>query len=435
MRLPLRLAIFGCFLILIAGLVVGQLLILRQGLQGDVGYTVALVMGSVVLALILTWVLGNSVAGPLHTLGRRARGLAAGNFSRRVPRSLVVKELDDLAGAFNHLTEELLTRYQSLEGERDEMQALMDCMEEAVIVLTEDARVLRANRAARELLDFPGPVDLIPIGTLVPHPALRALLEEAVSSPFSAKEVALADRTLLASASPQDGGGAVVTLMDVTEIRRLEMVRQDFVANASHELKTPLTALRGFAETLLEDDPPEPLRLDFLGSIRANTLRLQRLVDDLLDLSRLESGGWRAVKEEVDLGPLVEDVWADLGGAATARGLSLTLKGEALVQADEHILNAIRYSSEGGAIEVEIEGDGAQVQVAVRDKGIGIPEDSLTRVFERFYRVDPARSRTEGGTGLGLAIVRHLVEAMGGVVWAESEVGQGTTIVFTLPKA
>jgi signal transduction histidine kinase len=341
------------------------------------------------------------------------------------------------------MAEELQTQYRLLEGERDEMQALIDCMGEAVIALDESGRVLRTNRAAIELLDFPKFVDLAPIGTLVRQPELRSLMETAVSRPFAAREVTLGDRHLIVSARSGVGGGAVVTFLDVTEIRRLEMVRRDFVANASHELKTPLTSMRGFAETLLEDDPPEDIQRNFLASIRANTLRLQKLVDDLLDLSRLESGGWRADREEVDVGAVVREIWSEFESAAGERGIEFGLEGEALVYADEQglvqvlrnlIENAVRYTPGGGSIRVAITEDGSQTRVAVNDTGIGVPSSALNRIFERFYRVDPARSRAEGGTGLGLAIVRHLVHAMGGEVWAESELGQGTTIFFTLPR-
>jgi signal transduction histidine kinase len=394
------------------------------------------------LGLIFTLLLARGLIRPLRTVGRRARGLAAGHFSRRIPRPILIGEMDDLAGTFNRLSEELESRYRFLEGERDEMQALIDCMGEAVIALTDDARILRTNRAAIELLDFPEVVTFAPVGTLVRQPSLRALLESSVVRPFAAREVTLGDRHLIVSARSVDGGGSVVTFLDVSEIRRLEMVRRDFVANASHELKTPLTAMRGFAETLLEDDPPDDLRRDFLGSIRANTLRLQNLVDDLLDLSRLESGGWVAKKEEVSIGPLVADLWEEFRLRAKEKQLSFSLEGNALVYADEQGLsqviqnlidNALGYTPEGGSIAVEIREEGPVARVEVRDTGIGIPTAVLPRIFERFFRVDPARSRAEGGTGLGLAIVRHLVEAMGGDVWAESELGQGTSIFVTLP--
>lgn len=406
--------------------------------------SLALFIPGAVLALLLSLGLGRAIRRPLQTMQRRARSLAAGHFSRRIPRPIRVTELDGLAEAFNRLSEELSGRFHSLEGERDEMQALIDCMGEAVIALTGDGNVLRTNRAAIDLLDFPDPVPFAHVGALVRQPGLRELLESAALSPFSALEVTLGEKQLIVSARAAEGGGAVVTFLDVTEIRRLEMVRRDFVANASHEMKTPLTAMRGFAETLLEDDPPEDLRRDFLGLIRSNTLRLQNLVDDLLDLSRLESGGWVAKEEEVEIGPLVQEIWDGFRHAASERTLAFSLTGNATVLADEQGLsqilrnlidNAVQYTPDQGSVAVLVREAGPRVWVEVRDTGIGIPTAALPRIFERFFRVDPARSRAAGGTGLGLAIVRHLVEAMGGEVRAESELGQGTCISVALPRA
>jgi len=412
----------------------------RSRILGALG----LAIPAAALAVLLSLLFGRLVSRPLQTFQRRARALGGGNFGRRIPRPFRVKELDNLADGFNRVAEELQDRFEALEAERDGMQNLIDWMGEAVIALSEDAQVIRTNRAAIELLNLPDPVPAAPIGALVRQPSLRALLEGSIRKPFAAREVTLGERSLIVSARMVEGGGSVVTFLDVSEIRRLEMVRRDFVANASHELKTPLTAMRGFAETLLEDDPPEDLRQDFLESIRSNTLRLQNLVDDLLDLSRLESGGWVAQREAVDVRALVEDFWDDFQARASGRDLQFGLSGDAVAFADEQGLgqvvqnlvdNAIQYTPDGGRIAVEIREDGPTARIEVKDTGIGIPTAALPRVFERFFRVDPARSRAEGGTGLGLAIVRHLVEAMGGEVWAESELGQGTTIVVSLPAA
>ena len=406
--------------------------------------TLLLTLPALLLAALLTHFLGNRLVRPLHALGRRARGLASGVFSRQTSAPLRTREVRELASTFDRMAEELEDRYRSLESERDEMQALIDCMGEAVLALTEDARVLRANQAAVDLLDFPWPVNFAPIGALVRQPDLRSLLEGAVVRPFSGREITLGDRNLLVSARSAEGGGAVVTFVDVTEIRRLEAVRRDFVANASHELKTPLTAMRGFAETLLEEDLPEDLRRQWLTSLKTNTLRLQHLVDDLLDLSRLESGGWAAKTDVVELESVAQELLSEMTETARERGVTLETRGSALVCGDEQGLeqvlrnlveNALRYTPEGGEVSIEIEGGEELVTVAVKDTGAGIPTSALPRIFERFYRADPARSRAEGGTGLGLAIVRHLVQAMGGEVWAESELGHGTTVIFTLPAA
>ena len=254
----------------------------------------------------------------------------------------------------------------------------------------------------------------------------------------------MGDRRVLVSGRPLEAGGAVVTFLDVSEIRRLEEVRSDFVANASHELKTPLTTVRGFSETLLEDDPPEELRRNFLDLIWRNTVRLQQLVDDLLDLSRLESKSWVARPEPVRLDELAARTWSELGPRAEDSGVELSIQGEDWALGDKRGLsqifhnlfdNALRHTPEGGSIRVGIErrGEEGVVETSVRDTGSGIPLVHLPRIFERFYRADPARSRAEGGTGLGLAIVRHLVQAMGVEVSAESIIEEGTTIRFSLP--
>ena len=402
-----------------------------------------LALPAAVLALTLTTLLGRALVRPLNAVTRRVRSASAGNFSRRLPTTFAAEEMKELAEAVNRIAEELGHRIPVLESERDEIQALIDCMGEAVVALTKGGKVLRANQAASDLLGLPRPVPFEPIGTLVTHPALRALLEENGARPFSAREVDFGDRNLMVSARSTDAGGVVVTFVDVTEIRRLETVRRDFVANASHELKTPLTAVRGFAETLMEDGVPEDLQKDWLRSIRSHTLRLQRLVDDLLDLSRLESGGWLARKEIVDVTVLAEDVILDFEQMARERDVSLKTEGAALAMADEQGLeqvlknlveNAIRYTAEGGEIFLRLAERGENVEIAVQDNGNGIPPSALPRIFERFYRVDPARTREGGGTGLGLAIVRHLAHAMEGEVWAESEVGKGTTIRLRLPR-
>jgi signal transduction histidine kinase len=240
---------------------------------------------------------------------------------------------------------------------------------------------------------------------------------------------------------------------------RLEGVRRDFVANVSHELKTPLTSIRGYVETLLSDDLDPAMRRQFLEVIHKNADRLHSIVEDLLDLSRIESGGWRPELADVGTGQIVSDVWDSLADRATQRGIAFEPPEiDATVRADRSALrqilsnlfdNALRYTAPGGRIRVRVfEGSGSGnggaprtatgdgfVTIEVGDNGTGIPTDALPRIFERFYRVDPARSRAEGGTGLGLSIVKHLVESMDGDVSASSELGKGTTIRVRLPSA
>ena len=407
--------------------------------------TVALTgLAATALALLVAYWLSVLLARPLVVLAERARELARGDFSSRLPRRAGgVAELSDLTVAFNRLTDELQARMSDLRRDRDEMSALIDTMAEGVVALTDDARLLRANRTAYVQLGLPRDLPpFAPVGTLVRQQDLRDLLEESVVHALQSREIQVGDRVLLAASRRLDLGGAVTTFLDITERRRLEQVRRDFVANASHELKTPLTAVRGFAEAMLESEPPPELRQRFLASIRDNTLRMQRLVDDLLDLSRLESGGWSAGREDVSVAELARDTWVQFEERAEARGIRFSVDGDAEVEADPQGLeqifrnlmeNSLRHTDDGGTLHVGVTRPTATLaEVAFSDDGEGIPSRALPRIFERFYRADSSRARDIGGTGLGLAIVRHLVNAMGGDVWAESELGKGTTIRFTL---
>ena len=429
----------------------GQPVVLRVAApQTDIETTVARVQGTVALTGLLAMFLslvgayGLSIAlsRPLVVLADHARRLTEGDFSATVPHVNVV-ELQDVAIAFNRLTEELKARLSELGRERDEMQTLIDCMAEGVVALTQDARLVRTNRAARALLDLPETREVQPVGAVIRDLELKQALEDSVTRPAQSREIEIGGRNLLLASRALDQGGSVTTLLDITELRTLEKVRSDFVANASHELKTPLTSIRGFAETLVEDDPPPELRRQFLERIRSNTLRLQRLVDDLLDLSRLESGGWSAGAEPVEVGSVAAAAW-DLAKGDSTDVVQFSIEGEATALADHQGLvqvfrnlfeNAIRHTPERGQIRVRIDGEGRPdvVVIAVADDGEGIPALSLPRIFERFYRADSSRARDFGGTGLGLAIVKHLVGAMGGEVHAESRLGRGTTIRVTLP--
>ena len=398
--------------------------------------------GALLLLLLGGGLLTRRLDHSLDSLERGVLALSDGDFGA-LPRSEgLAPELQSLAAALNRTAEEFGERMMELEGERAEVLALVDSIAEGVIALTEDARVFRMNRAAGELLEVTLPVPFAPIGTLVRNPALRDYLEESVVLPLPPREFSMGGRHLLISAHLLDGGGSVVTFLDVSDLRRMEKIRRDFVANASHELKTPLTSMRGFAETLLEGDTPEGLQEEFLNAIRKNTIRLQNLVDDLLDLSRLESGAWALVEEEVEVADAAREVWKEMGLGSDAPPTRFSIRGDGVALADSRALhqifrnlfeNAVRFTPPDGTLEVVVEPRGPELRIAVRDSGAGIPSTALPRIFERFYRVDAGRDRGAGGTGLGLAIVRHLVQSMGGEVGATSQLGQGTEIHFTLP--
>ncbi|MBA2571514.1 MAG: HAMP domain-containing protein [Gemmatimonadetes bacterium] len=405
-------------------------------------------LAALVFGAALSLGLSYAATRPLHKVGRVARAMAAGDLSRRV-HARGGDEIGEVANALDTLADELQRRLVQLEGERGEMQALIDSMAEGVLALDREGTVRRANPAACRIFGLTGEVRGTPAPAVSRRPAFLELVRTTLQgAPVPATELAHGQHHLLATAQPLADGGAVLVFLDVSTLRRLQDVRRDFVANASHELKTPLTAIRGYSETLLDPELPPELRRQFTETVQANAERLQRIVDDLLDLSRIESGGWRAEPEPVAVDQVARAAWANFAAAAEEKGVGWEIEGEELPQqvlADPGALhqifanlfsNALRFTPAGGRITIAARAAAQRAgwtRVEVRDTGAGIPAVHLPRIFERFYRVDPARSREEGGTGLGLAIVRHLVEAHGGSVEAESSLGQGTTIRFVLP--
>ncbi|MGH7464625.1 MAG: sensor histidine kinase [Longimicrobiales bacterium] len=421
-------------------------------------------LGVIMFAVAI--VAGRAYAHSLKVLRQSVLARARGD-SAETPR-FAVGELSALVSAVEHLSAHVSKREAHIAREGAEVAVLLDSISEGILQIDSGGRVVRANPAARSLLGLHQRAVGQPIATHIRHAALRRILERAVAgSAIPAAEIALEDRRVIVSARPltasgDPAGGTVVAFVDLTEVRRLESVRRDFVANVSHELKTPLTSIRGYVETLLADpDLPAGLQRPFLEVVQKNAERLHHIVDDLLDLSRLESGGWRPELHDVNALEVLQDVWSSCSERAAQKGITFTLPAAGMaVRADPGGLrqifsnlldNAVRYTPDGGRIEVRAmpaapNGNGRTVLDAgggaakyivfeVRDTGLGMPSDALPRIFERFYRVNPARSRADGGTGLGLSIVKHLVESMGGDVAAESELGKGTTIRFRLPAA
>ena len=406
-----------------------------RGAQRDV-----LVSGLLALlgALALASLFARSVSQPVVELRDVARAIAAGDLHLR-PALSAPGEVGDLATALHRMAEQLATRLEALEADDQLLTAVLESLEEGVIALDERGMVIRINERARSLLGATTPLPF-PRELLPRDPSLREAIETALAGATTpSAEVTLHERTVAVASRPLGTGGGVVTVLDLTMLRRLETIRRDFVANVSHELKTPLTAVSGYAETLLDDGIPAEQRRRFTETIRENATRMQRIVDDLLDLSRIESGGWRPKVALVDVGGVVHDIFTAIQPAAAAKNLALidAVSADAThVRVDptafRQILtnlveNAVRYTPEG-SVTVRTRRADVGVWVDVIDTGIGISPEHLPRIFERFYRVDAGRSRAEGGTGLGLAIVRHLVDAHGGRIESTSALGRGTTI-------
>jgi two-component system, OmpR family, phosphate regulon sensor histidine kinase PhoR len=401
---------------------------------------------ALLIALGLAALFSRQITTPITELRDVAGAIAAGDLTRR-PSLAAPAEVGELASAVRRMADQLESRMHALEAEDELLGALVEALNEGVIAVDRGRRVIRINRSGRQLLgvhaEVPFSVDLLPRDRTL-HDALTDALAGGV---VDRAETQIGARTLALTARPLGIGGAVLAAFDLTGLRKLQTVRRDFVANVSHELKTPLTAIRGFAETLAgELDSGDP-HAQFAETIRVNAERMQRLVDDLLDLSRIESGGWTPSPVTVDIEKAAHDAASPCRDDMAVRGIAFvtdvqpdahTVKADplALRQALANLVeNAVRYTTAGGTITVFAQRRDGSVAIGVRDTGSGIPAEHLPRVFERFYRVDPARSRAAGGTGLGLAIVKHLVEAHGGRVHAESTVGQGTTVTLLFPVA
>ncbi|MGE0440418.1 MAG: ATP-binding protein [Gemmatimonadales bacterium] len=399
---------------------------------------VALLLGS-----LLAVVAGRRVARPLGEIAATARTLAHGG-APTFPYS-GIPDVDRLSGDLRTMHEQLSERFEDLKRRQMETAAIVDSMVEGVISSDARGRVITANPAARRLLGYAEQEPLPELEMLFRGKDARdAILEVIQGRAVADREVTLGERTYLLNARPMPHGGSVVVVHDLTRQKRLETVRRDFVANASHELKTPLTAISGYAETLLGDDPEPEIRRRFLETIVSNARRMQRLVDDQLDLSRIESDRWQPRPETVLLEAAAREAWSlATADAAAPPTLDFDVEAAPTIEADPDAVrqifrnlfeNAIRHSPASGRITViALPRDGA-IEVSVADTGSGIATEHLSRIFERFYRVDPSRSREQGGTGLGLSIVKHLVEGHGGRVWATSDLGRGTTIHTVWPR-
>ena len=394
----------------------------------------------------LSVLFARSISQPVVELRDVARAIAAGDLHRR-PSLSAPGEVGDLASALSRMSEQLGMRLEALKADELLMTAVLESLDEGLLAFDADGRVVRINERGRSLLRAN---DAVPfsLASLPRDPGLRVVIDDALGGVSAEpREIGLHGRTVAVASRPLPTGGAVVTLLELTALRRLETVRRDFVANVSHELRTPLTAVSGYAETLLADENITPdTRLRFIETIHANATRMQRIVDDLLDLSRIESGGWRPQLASVDVSALVLEILAACQPAAAAKSLELLADVASDAQdlradptAARQVLqnlveNAVRYTNAGSVtLRARRWGQTAGIRFTVQDTGVGIPPEHLPRIFERFYRVDAGRSRDVGGTGLGLAIVKHLVEAHNGDVDASSQPGRGTAIHVVFP--
>jgi two-component system phosphate regulon sensor histidine kinase PhoR len=409
---------------------------------------------ALVLALALSHAVAKRMSAAVGELTQAARRMTEGDLSVRI-RLMGHDELAELGHALDRLAGSLATTLGELRAERDLQASILEAMHEGVVVIDRDGRIVLVNPALRSMLLLGADA----VGKLLIEAVRHAQLEDLIAfsraEPLEASRLeielpGLKPRRLLVHASPLSGDDErlLVVFVDVTELRRLEALRRDFVANASHELRTPIAAVRSATETLragaLGD---ETVAARFVDIIERNAQRLQSLLEDMLELSKLESREFKLKRERVELGsviPIVLGLFRERAEKKRVRLAAEPTSSLAAAQGDaralEHVLsnlvdNAVKYCPAGTSVLVSVADRGDRVHLVVSDTGPGIPNEHLSRVFERFYRVDAGRSRELGGTGLGLSIVKHLVEAMRGKVWVESELGRGSTFIVSLPRA
>ena len=408
-----------------------------------------LIKGSAIaglIALLLVFVATQSIGRRLLRITDFAERVAAGDLSARIQEG-AGDEIAHVASALDKTARKLEEGFADLEASRQTLETLLNSMQEAVIAIAPDERVLWANQRMERLV--PSGVRLgAPLVQSVRDPEILASVQSALTN----RDVTMAraakifsGRVFDVTAAPMPGGGAVAVLHDQTEIERVEKTRRDFIANVSHELRTPLTSIQGYAETLLESrNMPSNLR-EFVEIIRRNATRMARLTEDLLVLARVESGEQKLNLQLVMPQELLDDAAQTFREVANGRGIELSVMNTAssAVMVDRDSIhqvfanlidNALKYGDQGGKVLVGACESEDGVQFYVRDFGSGISSEHLPRLFERFYRVDKARSRESGGTGLGLAIAKHVVRAHSGTIRAESELNHGSTFYFTLPR-
>ena len=403
-------------------------------------------------ALSLAWLASTLLGRRLRLMADAARQYSSGDLSRRL-RDYEPDELGTVARVLDDTVHELARRAVELAEDRARMDAILSGMVEGVIVVNDRGHVQLVNRAAREMLGLEGEGVGGHYLEAVRHPGVAALLTEALAGREPAhlelSPIRTPGRHLVARAAPvsaPSATGAVLVLHDITDLRRADQVRRDFVANVSHELRTPLTAIRGYVEALADDAPNPEDRARFLEVIARHAARMERLVKDLLRLAALDARQELVERAPCPVHGLLAGTVSDLATMIEARHQTVDISVDpsvATIRTDAAKLqdalrnlveNAVNYSPEGRRIRLDARPSDGRVEITVSDEGPGLPEADLERVFERFYRVDKARSRESGGTGLGLSIVKHLVSLLGGRVWAANRPDGGAVFTISLPR-
>jgi two-component system phosphate regulon sensor histidine kinase PhoR len=407
-----------------------------------IGFAVAFLV-----SLLLAALFAQLMSRRLRRVVNFAERMAAGDLSARF-EELPLDEVGQVGAALDKTARQLEEMFAALKTSQHQLETVLNSMQDAVLALGPDLRVLWANQMMNKIVPQKSRLNAPVVETVRDPDFLNAVRSASASRNVITVRASsiIPGRTFDVTAAPMPGGGTVAVIRDLTETERVEKTRRDFIANVSHELRTPLTSIQGYTETLLDSLSEDNHSRDFLEIIRKNATRMSRLTEDLLTLARVESGEQRFDIQPVGAGDLLHEAVQSFSELARTHGVELRVEDTAstLVSADPEAIhqvfsnlvdNALKYGGSGRLIALGARPAGTMVELYVRDSGPGIPSEHLGRLFERFYRVDKARSRESGGTGLGLAIAKHIVLAHGGTIRAESELNHGSTFLFTLPLA
>jgi len=402
---------------------------------------------ALLVALVISALAAQSTARRLNRMMQFADRVAAGDLAARIEDSSA-DELGQLAASLDKAAHHLEESFAALRTSQRQLETLLNSMQDAVIAVSADDRVQWANQTMDRLVPQRTRKNA-PLVETVRDPDFLTAVRGASEARkvFTARAASIIPgRTFDVTAAPMPGGGAVAVLRDLTETERAEKTRRDFIANVSHELRTPLTSIQGYTETLLDGAPGNGHTREFLEIIRKSAVRMSRLTEDLLTLARVESGEQRFDIQPCAPADLLQEAIQSFREIARTQNVELVVEDHAVarVGADPEAIhqvfsnlidNAMKYAQSGGRVVLGARSVAGGVEFYVQDFGPGIPSEHLPRLFERFYRVDKARSRESGGTGLGLAIAKHIVLAHGGSIRAQSELNHGSTFLFTLPLA
>ncbi len=448
--------------LIMTGLLVGKIIkryhisILTNNPKVDptiTGHLILYIFLTFIVTLVIGFIIIRINTSPLLNITQIAKNFARGNFVRRV-KITSSGEISDLADAINEMGVELQTRKQTILDDKVKLDAIMANMNDAIVTIDLHEKIILTNNAAKNIFGIQKlTLNRDYLWEKIRNEKLRHLVREIINTQtakISEIEITSPEKKLLqAHLSPiqidKNTRGILIVFHDITELRKLENTRKEFVANVSHELRTPLASIMGYTETLLNNTIDPVHSREFLGIIKKHAQRLDNLIKDVLELSKLESHDLNIELNSIDINPCIENISSNYKEHCSGKSQLFEFNvPNALpkIETNEYLLtqllnnlldNAIKYTPKGGKIILKVAPINKSIQFEISDTGIGIPQEHIPRIFERFYRVDLARSREMGGTGLGLSIVKHIVNLHHGKIRVESTIGVGSKFIITLP--